>query len=123
MLFQGMHVRQFQAIPSIVELVCSGLSLPVDADLLSIVLYEKTPPAVLASLNLKTRECSTSNIFSSCVIDEKNSHLSKISILILGVASHETQEFGCDVTTYKPGDRPKIVSWSFNVTRTRVYFA
>ncbi|KAK7490259.1 hypothetical protein BaRGS_00018420 [Batillaria attramentaria] len=108
-------------MPAILEVECSGSTLSGDADPLSMALFEKTrgQDRVLATLNLKNKECSTTDVFTSCVIDEKNSRKSSVKVLLLGLSQKETRVYGCDVTTLKSGDRPAITSWLLNVTGSR----
>nr|KAG5693887.1 hypothetical protein BaRGS_014328 [Batillaria attramentaria] len=65
-----MSYRHFQGIDNIMEVECSGKSLDSSTDLLMVSLFSPHDDTVLASANLKKKECTTSHSFSLCIIDD-----------------------------------------------------
>nr|KAG5686410.1 hypothetical protein BaRGS_016548 [Batillaria attramentaria] len=82
----GLRFGAFQGYDHITEVACTGEPLDSDTDLLSMVLYKLDGKKVIATVNLKNNECSTSDKFSSCVIDSKDSHKTRLTTLILDLA-------------------------------------
>lgn len=119
----GLRARPFPPVPWIVEIECSGRTLDADVDVLSMSLYDKDANEVLATLNLKTGDCTTTRRFSSCTRSQRGSHDSRISILFADIAGDATKSVGCDVTTLRSGERPSITSWFLSVTPPRMYSA
>ncbi|XP_025102314.1 uncharacterized protein LOC112568945 isoform X7 [Pomacea canaliculata] len=108
----GLKWGAFQGHDHVLEVECSGETLASDKDLLSMVLYSARDNKVLATVNLKTRECATSDRFSSCVFDERDSHRTRLRALVLDIAEGETWPFGCNLTTFKTADGAIFVSWT-----------
>ena len=98
---------------------CSGERLDSDTDLLTMVLYHVPDKRVLATANLKSRECSTSDQFSSCVIDDRDSRSTRLRTLVLDMAEHELRHFGCNLTTFKTDGTTDIISWSIYASQMR----
>ena len=119
-VFAGMTYRHFQGIPNIMEVDCSGDGL-VDssADLLTVTLYDPRDYKVIASANLKSKECTTSASFSLCIIDEKG-HRTKVRTLVLDLGQKESRLFGCNVTVTK-GGVTQIRPWSIYVKADSEY--
>lgn len=111
-LSPGLKWGAFQGHDHVLEVECSGETLASDKDLLSMVLYSARDNKVLATVNLKTRECATSDRFSSCVFDERDSHRTRLRALVLDIAEGETWPFGCNLTTFKTADGAIFVSWT-----------
>ncbi|KAK7490260.1 hypothetical protein BaRGS_00018421, partial [Batillaria attramentaria] len=112
-----MKVRPFAGVPNIVELECTGKTLTTDMDLLSLSLYSIPGGKTLAYVNLRKKECSMSNAFSSCVIDAYDARATRVTVLVTGLSEHETRTYGCDVTSLEAGGRPKITVWRVTVTQ------
>ncbi|XP_025102797.1 uncharacterized protein LOC112569272 [Pomacea canaliculata] len=70
-LANGLRARPFPPVPWIVEIECSGRTLDADVDVLSMSLYDKDANEVLATLNLKTGDCTTTRRFSSCTRSQR----------------------------------------------------
>ena len=114
-----MRTRPFQGHSHITEVECSGERLDSDTDLLTMVLYHVPDKRVLATANLKSRECSTSDQFSSCMINDRDSHSTRLRTLILDMAEHELRHFGCNLTTFRTDGTTDIISWSIYASQMR----
>lgn len=115
----GMKVDQFQGIPNVLEVTCSGNALPSNVELMSMamfkVIYKENSGTfeykVLASLNFGMVKCFTSDTFSSCEITDKNSRSTTLKTLILDLDEGNTRTYACNVTVFEPGGATRIVTW------------
>ncbi|KAL8563676.1 hypothetical protein ACOMHN_035410 [Nucella lapillus] len=103
----------------ITEVECSGEVLDTDTDLLTMVLYHVPDKQKVATANLKSGECSTSDQFSSCLINIHDSHRTKLRTLVLDLVEGELRHFGCNLTTFKSDGSTDIVSWTIYATSLR----
>ena len=72
----------------------------------------------MAYVNLKDSECSTSSVYSACVIDTKDSRKTRLITLLLDWQhEEEVKEFGCDVTGFISGLEVYAVTWKLKVKR------
>ena len=114
----------FKEIPHIFELSCSADALEADANLLSMVLFRLSDDVILASLNMASRECSTSAVFSSCVIEETDVRKSSVKTLVMNLKEGETSRYGCEVSSMKSGERVTVAAWSVAITgKSESYFS
>lgn len=111
----GMTSKRFLEFFDIQELECSGAMLPPGADLFSMVLYDKDRNKVLALVNLRKRECSTSDYFISCSIDNSDSRNSKVSALVLGLTEGKSANYGCNMSILAAGGSFQVVSSSLTL--------
>ena len=116
-----MLTRPFQGHSHITEVECSGEKLAADTDLLTMVLYHVPDKRVLATANLKRKECSTSDQFSSCLINDRDSHRTRLSTLVLDLAERELRHYGCNLTTFKTDGTTDIISWSIFASQMRTW--
>ncbi|KAL8563674.1 hypothetical protein ACOMHN_035408 [Nucella lapillus] len=116
----GLHSRIFKGSSAIQEIECSGSALDSAADgLLSTILYSVRDGRVLASANFATKNCLTTDTFSSCVIDARDSRRTRVRALVLDLKEEESREFGCNVTAYSSLGKALEFSWIVSVTRPR----
>ncbi|KAL8563675.1 hypothetical protein ACOMHN_035409 [Nucella lapillus] len=115
----GLSTLQFQGSPNITEVQCSGRAMDLDGDLLTLVLFSLDRHRILASVNLKSRECTTSTLFTSCLIDEASSHRTKLRTLIVDLPEGRSRGFGCNVTWFKSSGRLVTRTSLKSVSRTR----
>lgn len=116
-----MTAQQFRELSSIQEVECSGLSLDSDADLLSMTFFTSKDKRVLGYVNFGKRECSTSEVFVLCEMDNKDSRRTRLKALVSDLEAGETREFGCNVTSLKTGGWTKTFSWTVSVNSSREY--
>lgn len=112
----GLRSGVFRDIPFIQEVECSGAGLDSDTNLLSASLYRLSDNAILASLNMGTKECTTSSSFSSCEIRDTDSRKSRVRTLVMNLSSGESLRFGCEVSSIRAGERVKVNSWFLTLT-------
>lgn len=113
----GMTVSSFQGAPRIWQLQCSDEPLDANVDIFSMTLYEVgTNNPVLASVNLKTRECFTSDHFSSCDLDERGARRSKLKTLIIGLRVEETRVYGCNLTCLRAKAFGGVIAWTYVIS-------
>lgn len=110
-MLTGLTVRHFKDIPSILEVDCSGHTLPSDIKLLSMALLS-SKYNVIASASLLNRECTTSSTFASCYFDDKDTRNTALRSLVLDLNEGDTREFGCEVNIQSSDGRSKIITWS-----------
>lgn len=114
--FAGMTTRHFRGFPSIQEVECWGGNLDSDLKLMSLQMYKFSDSAVLASLNLYTKNCMTYGDFSSCVINPVDAHKSRLRLLVHDLREGESRKYKCTVVGVKPSGITKTSTWSITVT-------
>lgn len=118
----GMRAHAFEGDETIVEVVCSGEELESDATLLSLILYaDDNDNRILASVNPLTGECTTSDTFSSCVIDARDSRHTRLRSLVLDLKEGTFRTYSCEVTAARSGHKTKIILWKIPVSRNSEY--
>lgn len=110
-----MSYSYFQGMENIIEVECSGKDLSPNNDLLALSIYTPNDDRVVASANLKTNECITSQSFSLCVLQDRIQG-TKVKTLVLDLGENEAKLYGCNVTTTASG-RPNIYSYSVIVKK------
>ncbi|XP_076457957.1 uncharacterized protein LOC143291754 isoform X2 [Babylonia areolata] len=115
----GMRTSAFQGNSHITEVECSGEVLDSSTDLLTMVLYHVPDKRKVATANLKSGECSTSDHFSSCLIGRHDSHRTKLRTLVLDLSPEEPRRFGCNLTTFSTDGTTSIISWTIVATLLR----
>ena len=109
----------FEGIPSVQEVTCTGRRLSADAKLVSITLFslrERDHQLACVTLLLKP-SCSTSDVFSSCDVDENDSRNTVLKTLVTDLRPGEAREYGCNVTLLKMGAQTETRLWSVRVQR------
>lgn len=129
--FAGLTVREFEGISSVLEVVCSGRTLKMNSDLLTITLHASMDNDVIASLNLRKLKCQSSYLFTSCHMDESDSRKTLLRVLVLDLADGERRRLSCTVGFETAGwihsekwslDIQRNSKFPYHVTRTyRVY--
>lgn len=110
-----MSTQTFQGDSSILEVRCSGQTIPSDAKLVSLVLYTLKDNKMVGSVSPMAGDCFTSESFTSCDIDPKDSRHVAVATLVLDLGEGESREYGCEVTLLASGGRSKITWWSMVV--------
>lgn len=117
----GLIAAPFRGYSSVLEVLCSGEALNPDLDLLTMVLYETASHSVLATLSVASRECSTGSSFTSCTFSAGDSRRTRISTLVTDLAEGEQRDYGCNVTSFRSGDRAYFTSWITTALRLSMY--
>ena len=112
-------MRSFRNLPGVQEVECSGSVFDPDVNIFSMALYSSADSQVLASVNLKDKECSTSAMFASCHISSRNSRHTAVRVLVLGLGADEWRKFTCEVNTLRSDGRSQIIVWSLVVQGSR----
>lgn len=109
----GLTVHSFRGLPHVQEVRCSGHSLPSDTDLFSMLVFDAGQQSVLAVANLKKRECSTSQTFTSCDLGHEDSKQDALRVLVVDLKEGETRMYGCNLSVLAEGGRRfEVLSWS-----------
>ena len=111
-----MYVKPFQGIPNIQELSCSGHALDADTTLSSMILFTADDDKILATANIVSKECSTTGVFTSCVLHETDTRQTQLRTLVMDLARDQTRRYGCEISSVRSGERAKTRSWFFEVT-------
>ncbi|PVD27099.1 hypothetical protein C0Q70_12250 [Pomacea canaliculata] len=90
-------------------------ALGSDVTVVGLTLYCANTSEVLAYVNVVSRECSTSNSYSSCFIATDDTRKIRVMTLAAEIDDGKYLEYGCNVTAFKTG-KGLLVSWT-----TRVY--
>lgn len=108
---------------TILQVQCSGETLDADENLLSMALYTLADEVVVVSVDLSSQECTTRGAFSACIIDKQDSRRTAIRTLVQDLPQDGSREYGCDVTSVKPGGRTRIQTWSYTLHNESMYMA
>ena len=112
-----MTSRVFKGISSLQEVECSGTSLKPEVKLLSLQIHRLLDRKALASLNIYLDACVTLGDFSSCFIDNEDTHKSRLKVLVDDLAEGESRGYGCTVVTVQSFGSPKTSNWTLYVRR------
>ena len=112
-----MTSRIFKDIPSLQEVECSGGSLKPEVTLLSLQMHRLSDSKTLASLNVFLKTCVTLSSYSSCVIDNGDTHKSRLRVLVDDLAEGESRGYGCTVNTVKSVGNPVTLNWTIHIRR------
>lgn len=112
-----MSVRDFRGFPSIQEVQCWGGDLEPEVDLLSLSLYKVRDGELIAVVNPLKNLCLTFETFSSCFIDSKNARQSLVRTLVSHLDEGESEDYGCNATSFRTAGSTAVRSWSVVVTR------
>lgn len=104
----------FRDIPSLQLVECSGELLDSSIDILGISIFTTVSHAVVAYVNLRSGECSTSGSYSSCVIDKSDTRKTRLVVLVDDLTENQSRAYGCNVTSFRAG-HSHVVSWSISV--------
>ena len=113
----GLTSRDFKGFPSLQELECSGGNLEPEVKLLSLQMHRLSDNKALASLNVFSNTCVTLGDFSSCVIDNVDTHKSRLRVLVFDLEEGESREYGCSVNTVNSFGVTKLTKWKYRVER------
>ncbi|PVD27411.1 hypothetical protein C0Q70_12569 [Pomacea canaliculata] len=111
----GLTSGAFRREQSIREVVCTCEQLSPDIDVLFMMVYQVPSSRVLASFSYYKRECWNSDYFVSCVIDEADSRMSRLAILVADLPEGSSRAYGCNVSTMAPGGVLRVLSWRVDV--------
>lgn len=110
----GMYLRSFRGINSLLEVVCSPRVLSSSQPIFAMTLYTAADNRVLAYVNLKDNECSTSESYSACNIDKLDSHKTRLVTLVDDLDRGQTRSYGCNITSLRHGQN-HVITWSLEV--------
>lgn len=116
----GMYLRSFRGINSLLEVVCSPRVLSSSQPIFAMTLYTAADNRVLAYVNLKDNECSTSESYSACNIDKLDSHKTRLVTLVDDLDLGQTRSYGCNITSLRHGQN-HVITWSLEVAVGRCY--
>ncbi|KAK7488919.1 hypothetical protein BaRGS_00019876, partial [Batillaria attramentaria] len=118
----GLTRRPFRNISSVQEIECTGDGLSSDADVFAMTLFAVEDGQILASVNLKSSQCSTSHSYSACVINHNNSRKSRLITLAVDAEETDRKTYGCNVSSFRSG-LVQSLSWSIPVEIDRYLVA
>ena len=111
-------MQPFEGAAHVQKIRCSGETLPSDAELMSMVMYQAFDQRVLSVLNLNKQQCSTSAEFVSCAVDKLESKKSSVTVLVSDLQEGQWRAYGCNVSVLFPATgKNDIFSWSVTVRR------
>ncbi|KAL8577587.1 hypothetical protein ACOMHN_036778 [Nucella lapillus] len=116
----GLTVTSFRDLTNIQEIECSGRSVDLDADLMSMTFFTSTPKRVLGVINHGRGECSTAEVFVLCEVDPKDSRRTRIKALVYDIPAGTSRDYFCNVTSLKTGGWRKTFSWNITVISTEM---
>lgn len=116
--FTGMRVQTFKGLPFMKTVECSGERLGPDTTLLAITMFAGSNNDVLAYINLRDNLCSTSAIYSACVIDVIDYRKTRLVVLVTDLRVDEPREYKCNVTSFRAG-HSHVITWTLRVDRWR----
>lgn len=103
-------------------MTCSGEVLDADATLLTMALYRVDNSShIIATVNPLKNECSTTDVFSACVISWPDSRRTQLKTLVQGVTHSTLIGYGCDVTSVRSGERAVTSAWRIDVRGVSEY--
>lgn len=59
----------------------------------------------------RTSECLTSDVFSSCLMNDQDSRQAKLRFLLTDLAPGQSRAYGCNVTSVHHGRQARINTW------------
>lgn len=98
------------------EVECTGSGLNPDADVLTMTLYNALHNRILAYVNLNNKECSTSFLYSACVISPSDTRRSRLVALVTDLKDNEYVLLGCNISTFRSGLLTSV-SWTVTIRR------
>lgn len=117
----GMKVKSFQGVHDIQEVECSGHLLAPYTEVLMMSIFESSSGKELAFVNVGKRECLTYGMFSSCLIDDRNSQKTILKTLVLSAPEGTSRWYGCNLTAIKSGRDVSVIRWSIDARRQSEY--
>ena len=115
MFFPGLSSKSFQGFHNLQEIQCSGENLPQGSDLMAMVLFEANSNSILAAANLRKMECSTSDRYVACHLDDTDTRKSRLMALVDDLAEGQSRVYGCNVSAFASGMQIELFSWSITV--------
>lgn len=109
-----MEAHPFHNLPRIQEVECTGTTLDADATVSSMILYDSRDH-IIASVNTLTGECTTGGAFSSCVLHNRDTRKTRLRTLVMDLEHGQSRTYGCEVTSFRSGERARISTWSLTV--------
>ena len=115
----GILSRFYKNIPNVHEIECFGENTQSEAaKLISLKLYRLPEKAVVASLNMFTGTCMTSELYVSCDISEKSDSKSWLKALIQSDLSlGNSPEFTCTVNIITSEGDSILHEWKMSLER------
>lgn len=120
-LLSGLQAHPFLGIPSIQQIVCSGEVLESETALLGMTLFSRHDNIILAYVNVRDNECSTSASYSACYIDYNDYRKTRLITLVTDFPEDRTSRaYGCNITGFRAG-KAHLLSWSVDVMWISMY--
>ncbi|KAK7490329.1 hypothetical protein BaRGS_00018490, partial [Batillaria attramentaria] len=116
----GLTSKLFRGFHNVQEIECSGAPLPTGSSLYALVLFEKSSDKVLSLADFSKKQCTTSENFVSCNMDETDFKKSTLRALVVNLAEGESRVYGCNASILTPGGRFSVISWSLTVHQRRL---
>lgn len=112
--FAGFRSNSFRGISTLHELQCSAETLASDLALMGITVFIERNNKIIAYINVRDNECSTSDVYSACVVDKSDFRKSKLITLVADISTGETRSYGCNLTSFRNG-QGHTVTWFISV--------
>lgn len=113
--FIGLSSRSFQGFTDIQEIQCLGDSLPPESDVILMLLYQAVDNKIIATMNMKKRECSTLEEYTSCDMVDSDPSKSRLRALITDIAEGQSRVYGCNISVLISGIRMESFSWTITL--------
>ena len=120
--FLGLSSRPFQGFTDIQEIQCLGDGLPPESDVVLMLLYEQANNKILAVMNMKKRECSTLEEYTSCDMVDSDPSKSRLRALITDLTVGQSRVYGCNTSVLISGIRMESFSWSITLHHISKWF-
>ena len=114
--------RDFRGLPALQEVECWGEGLKTEVELISLKLVKLPESTELASLNVFKRTCMTHDEYASCEIDSRETHRSRVRVLVHDLEEGQSREYGCTASIVAPNGDVSVQNWKISVKRRQSKF-
>ena len=116
MFFSGLIWRPFHGFHDIQEIICSGETMPAEVDsVLFVGLYQWANKKAIATMNVNTKECTTSEDYNSCDVVDGDTRRSSLRALVWDLGEGQSRVYGCNVTALVSRSFVRTYSWTVTV--------
>ncbi|PVD27100.1 hypothetical protein C0Q70_12251 [Pomacea canaliculata] len=109
-----MRTSFFKGLTSLPTVECAADGLEADVTVMSMTMYSVHDNNVVAAINILDSECSTSGVYSACVVSSQDKKRTKLVSIVPEAVKDEVAVYGCNLTVFRQG-KGHIVSWSTSV--------
>lgn len=109
-----MRTSFFKGLTSLPTVECAADGLEADVTVMSMTMYSVRDNNVVAAINILDSECSTSGVYSACVVSSQDKKRTKLVSIVPEAVKDEVAVYGCNLTVFRQG-KGHIVSWSTSV--------